>query len=134
MSSGGCTITSKTKINIFWKKFQARPAEWEIIYKNIDFSFWGNRATTRTHFSNYTFFWVLACCAEEQTYYSFYKLFMKIHSFIFTFGVGISYLKNITYSSSCIVYSHTMPYLLLDENFSPLFLKWSNLKRIGFLL
>ena len=53
---GGCTITSKAKINIFWKIFRIeRPRRdqrsEETISKNIDFSsLWGNRATTQNTF------------------------------------------------------------------------------------
>ena len=64
---GGCTITtSKSKINIFWN-FSFTPGPLRIpstqkISKNVDFSLWGNRATTQTHIWNWNFFHVLAHC------------------------------------------------------------------------
>ena len=65
----GCTITSKTKINVFWKIFRVQGARTEprvkfFFQKTVDLSLWGNRATTRIHFSNYTFFLVLAHSAH----------------------------------------------------------------------
>ena len=42
--------------------------EWKYI-ENVYFSLWGNRATTRTHILNYTFFHVLVAHSESSTAY-----------------------------------------------------------------
>ena len=66
----GCTITLKTKINVFLKNFRVEGPQkviWseEKISKNVDFSLSGNTngATTQTHIWNRNFFHVLAHCA-----------------------------------------------------------------------
>ena len=65
---GGCMITSKTKINVFWNFFFAPlapsgPLHSKKISKNVDFSLWGNCATPQTHIWNWNFFRALTHCA-----------------------------------------------------------------------
>ena len=56
MCLGGCTITSKTKINIFWKEFSSLqgPSIHLIKQKTVDFSLWGKQCcivlAKRTYF------------------------------------------------------------------------------------
>ena len=57
----------------FEKSFERRVSGVKNVFsKNVDFSLWGNHATTRTHISNYTFFRVLAHSAPTETKSSWY--------------------------------------------------------------
>ena len=60
---GGCTITSKAKINVFLKNFftpdPPRGPSTQINFKNVDFSLWGKQCIV---LPKWTFFRVLAHC------------------------------------------------------------------------
>ena len=96
------TLRSSAQWAKTWKKFQFQMCVWvvaslsqrlkstffliffliKIFSKNVDFSLWGNRATTKTHIWNWNFFHVLAHFAT--VHYSFKKDqvsdFKKSHS------------------------------------------------------